>query len=60
MFQRLMVLYCLTPERCLCYLDDVIVLGKNFDKATENLELVFQCLCEANLKLKSKKFFVST
>ena len=57
-FERLMekVLFCLTPEKCLCYLDDVVVLGKN--NAIENLKLVFQRLREANLKLKPKKCFL--
>ena len=59
-FERLMekVLFCLTPEKCLCYLDDVVVLGKNFDNANENLKLIFQRLREANLKLKPKKCFL--
>ena len=59
-FQRLMekVLFGLSPQRCLCYLDDIIVLGKTFDEALENLELIFQRLKEANLKLKPKKCFL--
>ena len=52
------ILFCLTPEKCLCYLDDVIDLGKNFDNAIEKVELVFQCLRVANLKLKPKKCFL--
>ena len=56
-FQRLMekVLINLTPHKCLCYLDDIIIVGKTFTEALENLREVFQRLREANLKLKSKK-----
>ena len=56
-FQRLMekVLINLTPHKCLCYLDDIIILGHTFDVALENLKDVFQRLKEANLKLKPKK-----
>lgn len=59
-FQRLMekVLFGLTPQKCLCYLDYIIILGKTFDQALENLQLVFQRLREANLKLKPKKCFL--
>ena len=58
-FQRRMekVLFGLSPQRCLCYLDDIIVLGKTFDEALENLDLILQRLKEANLKLKPKKCF---
>ena len=56
-FQRLMekVLFSLTPEKCLCYLDDIIILGRTFDQALENLELVLQRIRNAHLKLKPKK-----
>ena len=56
-FQRLLerVLFGLTPEKCLCYLDDIIISGSTFDIALENLQIVFQRLCEVNLKLKPKK-----
>ena len=56
-FQRLMekVLFGYTPQKCLCYLDGIIILGKTFDQALENLQLVFQRLREANLKLKPAK-----
>ena len=59
-FQRLMekVLFGLTPEKCLCYLDDIIIIGRTFEEALENLQLVFQRLREANLKLKPKKCFL--
>ena len=42
-------------ERCMCYLDDVIVYGKTFDQTLENLRLVFDRVREAGLKLKPKK-----
>ena len=56
-FQRLMekVLFSLSPEKCLCYLDDIIILGRTFDQALENLELVLQRIRDAKLKLKPKK-----
>ena len=59
-FQRLMekVLFGLTPEKFLCYLDDIIIIGSTFEEALENLQIVFQRLREANLKLKPKKCFL--
>ena len=59
-FQRLMekVLFELTPEICLGYLDDIVIIGRTFEEALENLHLVFQRLREANLKLKPKKCFL--
>ena len=56
-FQRLMekVLVNLTPHKCLCYLDDIIILGRTFEEALKNLREVFQRLREANLKLKPSK-----
>ena len=56
-FQRLMekVLINLTPHKCLCYLDDIIIAGNTFQEALENLSEVFQRLRDANLKLKAKK-----
>ena len=56
-FQRLMelVLRGLQWERCLLYLDDVIVLGKDFDDSLRNLKCVFARLRDAGLKLKPKK-----
>ena len=43
-FQRLMekVQVNLTPHKCLCYLDDIIIVGKNFLEALETLKDVFQ------------------
>ena len=56
-FERLMevVLQNLQWERCLVYLDDVIVFGKTFDETLSNLITVFDRFREANLKLKPKK-----
>ena len=59
-FQRLIekVLFGWTPQKCLCYLDDIIILEKTFDQVPENLQLVFQRLREVHLKLKPKKCFL--
>ncbi|MEW8486027.1 MAG: reverse transcriptase family protein [Candidatus Thiodiazotropha sp.] len=56
-FSRLMevVLRQLQFDKCLVYLDDIIVLKKNFDTALENLHAVFSRLRQANLKLKVSK-----
>ena len=56
-FERLMelVLRGLNWEKCLCYLDDVIVFGKTFEEALDNLRIVFQRFRDSNLKLKPTK-----
>ena len=56
-FQRLMeaVLHGLHWSTCLIYLDDCIVLGKNFDDHLHNLQDVLQRFREAGLKLKPSK-----
>ncbi|XP_067647345.1 retrovirus-related Pol polyprotein from transposon 17.6 isoform X4 [Eurosta solidaginis] len=56
-FERLMdqVLKGLHWKTCLVYLDDIIVLGKNFDEHLRNLEEVFQRIAGAGLKLSPKK-----
>ena len=56
-FSRLMeiVLRGLQFDKCLVYLDDIIVMGENFDSALENLKLVLLRFREANLKLKVSK-----
>ena len=56
-FERLMelVLRGLLWEKCLCYLDDIIVMGKTFVEALDNLKTVFDRFRNANLKLKPKK-----
>ena len=56
-FQRLMdrVIRGLSHKIALAYLDDIIVYGASLDKTLENLELIFDRLRQANLKLKAKK-----
>ena len=56
-FQRLMeeVLRGLAREKCLVYLDDVLVIGRTFDEHLSNLREVFNRLSEAGLKLKPAK-----
>ena len=56
-FERLMevVLSGFQWERCLVYLDDVIVFGKTLQEQLTNLTTVFTRFREANLKLKPKK-----
>ena len=58
-FQRLMekVLFGLTPEKCLCYLDDIIIIGRTFEEALENLQLVFQRLREQPLNSNQRNAF---
>ena len=50
-----LVLRGLTWSHALVYLDDVIVLGKDFAGALQNLERVLQRFRAHNLKLKPKK-----
>jgi len=56
-FQRAMneVLRGLLWTNVLCYLDDCIVMGKNFDHMLTNLREVFQRFHANNLKMKAKK-----
>ena len=56
-FSRLMemVLRGINWERCLVYLDDIIVFGRNFDQALANLVQVFERLKQAGLRLKPSK-----
>ena len=51
-----LVLQGLSWRECLAYLDDVIVLGKDFDNHLENLTKVFDRFRHYNLKLKPKKY----
>ena len=39
-------------ETCLVYIDDIIIMGKDFDEHVRNVAHVFQQLREAGLKLK--------
>ena len=62
-FQRLMELLLagLQWKICLVYIDDVIIIGRNFQEHLHNLKEVFERMKEANLKLKpSKCKFCST
>ena len=56
-FERLMEtdLAGLLWQICLIYLDDVIVIGKDFGDMIKNLSLIFERLQEAGLKLKPRK-----
>lgn len=50
-----LVLQGLTWRECLAYLDDIIVLGKNFKDHLDNLYQVLERFRRYNLKLKPKK-----
>ena len=56
-FSRLMevVLRGLQFDKCLVYLDDIIVMGKDFETALNNLRAVFLRLRQAGLQLKVSK-----
>ena len=42
-------------EKCMMYLDDVLVIGRKFKDHLDKIREVFQRLREANLSLKPKK-----
>ena len=56
-FQRLMnsVLAGLQWTSCLVYIDDIIIVGKNFDEHLDNLHKVLKQLKQANLKVQPHK-----
>jgi len=56
-FQRLvdMALAGLTWEVCLAYLDDLIIFSNTFEQQVERLQMVFDRLVDADLKLKPSK-----
>ncbi|XP_053356089.1 uncharacterized protein LOC128527651, partial [Clarias gariepinus] len=56
-FERLMekVLADIPRNRCVVYLDDLLVHGKEFEVALANLREVFLAIQRANLRLNSKK-----
>ena len=49
------VLEGLRPKKCLVYVDDILVTGKNFEEHLPNLEEVLEVMQEARLKLKPSK-----
>lgn len=56
-FQRIMdaLLSGIKWQRCLVYMDDVIVFARTFEEHLESLQLVFDKLREAGLHLKASK-----
>ena len=60
-FQRTMdvVLSGLTYAICLCYLDDVIVFGRDINEHNERLETVLLRLREHNLHVKLSKYKIA-
>ena len=42
-------------DRCLVYIDDILIFGKTFDTALENLEAVLIRISQFGLQLKSTK-----
>ena len=42
-------------SKCLVYLDDIIIVGRNFDECLHNLATVLHKLKEANLQIKPSK-----
>ena len=56
-FERLieLVLRGLTWDRCLVYIDDILVYGKTFEATLENLRAVFARIKDSGLKLKPSK-----
>ena len=56
-FQRLMdlVLSGIQWERCLVYIDDIVIMGKTFERHLQNLILVLERLRRAGLRLKPSK-----
>ena len=56
-FQRLMesVLVGLVGECCMVYIDDILIMGKTFEKRLENLRKVLERLRKANLRLKAQR-----
>jgi hypothetical protein len=56
-FERLMekVLAGLQWQKCLVYLDDIIIFGKTFEEALENLRCILERLLKHRLVLKPKK-----
>ena len=49
----------LSRSSCMVYLDDVMVIGRNFTEHLNNLRKVFRRFQQANLKLKPEKCFLA-
>ncbi len=60
-FQRAMeiALAGLTFETCLCYLDDVIIFGRNIEEPNNRLRMVLERFREFNLKVKLPKCVIA-
>ena len=60
-FQRAMeiALAGLTFETCLCYLDDVIIFGRNLEEHNNRLRMVLERFREFNLKVKLPKCVIA-
>ena len=56
-FERLMeaILRGLLWERCMVYIDDIIVFGRSYDETLANLQTVLERIQSSNLKLKPSK-----
>jgi len=56
-FQRLMnnILHKENWQKCLIYLDDIIIYGKSFEEHCKNLEIVLSKLTNAGMKLSPQK-----
>ena len=56
-FQRLMepVLVGLAREKCIVYLDDILVMGRTLEEHLDNLSQVLLRLKQAGLRLKLRK-----
>ena len=54
-----MVLAGLAREKCIVYLDDILVTGKSFREHFENLFEVFKCLRQFTLRLKPCKWHLA-
>ena len=56
-FQHFMekVLSGAVKEKCLIYLDNILVMGQTFHGRMENLQIMFDCLLKAGLRLKPGK-----
>ena len=50
-----LVLAGLQWSRCLVYLDDIIIVGRSFEEHLSNIQVVFQRLREAGLRVKPSK-----